>query len=70
MQRLDKFTKVPVQIRFSAAAHIDFFHSTDETCNVTDSLKLGVYVKQVRENADIIQELIGVCQYLPPLAEV
>lgn len=68
--RLNKFTEVPVQTRFSAVACRYFFHTTDESCSVTDSLKLGDELQQVRGNAGIIQELIGVCQFPPPLAGV
>lgn len=56
--------------RFSAAACRYFSHSADESCSVTDTLKLGDEVQQVRRNAGITQELIGVCQYPPPLAGV
>lgn len=70
VHRLDTLTEVPVQTRFSAAARRCFSQSTDESCSVTDTLKLGGEVQQVRGNTGIIQELVGVCQYPPPLAGV
>lgn len=50
--------------------HVGIFLTPLMRAAVTDTLKLSDEVQQVRGNADIIEELIGVCQYLPPLAGV